>query len=640
VLNPFEAGWSDGFKPDAILSMCEWADQHIVLSGVDSSEPGPYRTSRTPYVREIAECLSPSSPIELIVWEASSQVAKTRLLLNWIAYIIAVAPGPTLFVEPTVELAKRISKQRVATMIESSDILRQRISPARERDSGNTLLEKEFTGGILIMAGANSAVGLRSMPARNIGLDEVDGYPADADGEGDPVALAIERASTFVRRKIFLCSTPTIKGLSRIDTAYLATDQRRYFVPCPHCGYMDFLRWERISWPDNEPEKAMLRCVACAVLIEERFKTQMFERGEWRATAVGTPKSRGYHISQLYSPIGLGKTWSELAVKWIAAQREPLVLKTFINTVLGEAWEEKGDAFDASDLKTRLENYQAEVPHGVGLLTASVDVQGDRLEYVVKGWGDGEESWLIANGVVPGDPTKPAPWFELDKLLLEQFTHESGRKVAIAMVAVDSGGHATDQVYTFTKSRSGANARRVGGLTQHVYPIKGVGGGGKEILGRPSTNNRRKVRLWPIGVDAAKDTVFSRMHIADRGPGYMHLPLWCDDEYLAQLTSEKAIRKYKKGIGAVREYVKLRERNEGLDLEVYALAALYMLGRVAKQRLKAYAEALSRPLEGPDRPQPDPAGPTPAPAVKLNQPSRGYLGGFGGGKNWTNRWRR
>jgi phage terminase large subunit GpA-like protein len=619
---------------DPLRTISEWANENIVLSSVDSAEPGPFRTSRTPYVREIVECLSPQNPATRIVWMAGSQVGKTRVGLNWIGYVVDCAPGPTLLVQPTVDTAKRVSKQRLAPMLENVETLRKKIKPSRERDSGNTQLEKEFPGGILILGGANSAAGLRSMPVRNLFLDEVDSYPPDVEGEGDPVSLAEKRTGTFGnRRKIYISSTPTIKGLSRIEKEYLASDQRRYFVPCPHCGFFDWLRWENIRWPEGEPQAAELLCTACGALIAERFKTQMLERGEWRATVKSDGRTVGFHLSALYSPLGW-KSWAQLAADFAEASKEPLKLKTFINTELGETWEEKGDVFDAGDLKARLENYAAEVPHGVGILTGSVDVQGDRLEWACKGYGAGEQSWLIAIGQVHGDPAKDQTWLELDRELCQTFEHESGRKLVMRAIAVDSGGLHTDHVYKFCKPRE---SRRVLGYSQKVYAIKGVGGSGREILGRPSKANRYQCKLFPIGVDTAKDTIFSRMHIEAAGAGFMHLPAWADDEYLEQLTSEKAVKRYKKGVGTVREYVKVRERNEGLDLEVYALAALYTLGRATVQRLATYAIELSTAFDGKKEEAP-PEDPPPAPAAPLAPKQKNYLKGYGG-KNWVNKWR-
>ncbi len=625
-----------GWRPDPLLTVDEWADANVILTSKDSSEAGQYRTSRTPYTREISRELSPSSPTETVVWMAGAQVAKTRIGLNWLGHIIDVAPGPVLMVQPTVEMAKKVSKQRLATMIEAAPALRSKVREARSRDSGNTMFEKEFPGGMLMLTGANSAAGLRSMPIRYLFLDEVDAYPGDVDGEGDPVELARKRTSTFSRRKVFVTSTPTIKGLSRIEAEYLRSDQRRYFVPCPHCGHMDWIRWERIVWDEGKPDTAKLSCGACGALIEERHKTEMLARGEWRATAAGDGRIAGFHLSSLYAPLGW-TSWADIAAEFLAAKTDTLLLKTWVNTRLGETWEERGDELDAGDLRARLEDFGAEVPYGVGALVAAVDVQGDRLEVAVKGYGAGEESWLVALHQIHGDPAKEDVWFELDQMLLDSFEHASGREMRIQAVAIDSGGLHTDMVYRFCKPRE---LRRVGGDLQRVHAIKGMAGAGREILGRPSTGNRYHLKLFVVGVDTAKDTIFSRMKIAVPGPGYIHLPAWADGEYLEQLTSEKAVRRYKKGAGSVREYVKTRERNEGLDLEVYSLCALYMLGRQAVARLgqaALQAGTVAEPGALPPAPPPQTTVPVQAPRNRSWWTNTGPSDGPGGG--WIGSWR-
>jgi phage terminase large subunit GpA-like protein len=268
--------WAQGLRPEPDLSVATWADQHRVLSPRASAEPGRWRTARTPYLGEIMTALSPSHPAQRIVFMKGAQVGGTEAGNNWLGFLIHHAPGPALAVQPMVELAKRFSRQRVATLIEETPSLRERVVPACSRDSGNTVLAKEFPGGILVMTGANSAVGLRSLPARYLFLDEVDAYPASADEEGDPVALAEARTLTFAhRRKIFLVSTPTIQGVSRIEREYLASDQRRYFVPCPHCGTMQWLRFERLRWDKGQPETAANGCEACERPIAERHKARM-----------------------------------------------------------------------------------------------------------------------------------------------------------------------------------------------------------------------------------------------------------------------------------------------------------------------------------------------------------------------------
>lgn len=574
--------WAEAWAPEPELTVCEWADKNIILSSKSSAEPGQFRSDRTPYVKEILESLSPTTPFQKVVWMAGAQVAKTQSGLNWLGSIIDMWPGPTLLVEPTLELSKKLSKQRIGPMIESTAVLRKKVADSRSRDSGNTLFEKEFPGGMLIMTGANSAAGLRSMPIRYLFMDEVDAYPGDVEGEGSPMDLAEKRTTTFARRKVFITSTPTIKGFSAVEREYEKSDKRKFYVPCPHCGEYDTIEWKRITWTDNDPKTARLACAHCGTLIEERFKTQMLAAGEWRATAVSTNGSRGYHLNGLYSPLGW-KSWSDCVQEWLDSNDNLEKRKVFINTVLAETWEERGDAVDASSLKSHREQYPAdvEVPEGVRILTAAVDVQGDRLEAQVKGYGAREESWLVAYTQFHGDPAKEEVWQQLDEFLRAGYRTASGGVMHIDTTLIDSGGHHTEQVYRFCKARS----------SRRVWPLKGQQQPGKTIVSNPSTNNRYRVKLWIIGVDAAKELVQARMKVSRPGPGYMHFPDWVDDEYLEQLTSEKAIRKYVRGRGAVREWIKTRARNEAFDLEVYSLAALYTRGAAYLSKLLADGNA-------------------------------------------------
>jgi len=286
--------WSEGWRPDPDITVSEWADEFRMLPRKASAEPGRWRTSRTPYLREIMDCLSPQNRVERVVFMKGAQIGGTEIGFNWLGFIIHHCPGPALMVQPTVEIAKRVSKQRLAPSIEETPVLRERVAEARSRDSGNTMFVKEFPGGLLILTGANSAVGLRSMPIRYLFMDEVDGYPGDVDGEGDPVSLAEKRTDTFSRKKIFMVSTPKIKGFSRIESEYLSTDQRRYFVPCPHCGNYDWIRWPNIQWEEGLPDTARLLCESCGSLIEERHKTWMLERGQWKATAERNGRTAGF----------------------------------------------------------------------------------------------------------------------------------------------------------------------------------------------------------------------------------------------------------------------------------------------------------------------------------------------------------
>jgi phage terminase large subunit GpA-like protein len=306
--------WGSGLRPDPNLTVSQWADRHRKLASRASAEPGQYRTARTPYMREIMDRLSPGDPTQRVVFMKAAQVGATEGGNCFIGFVMHQAPGPMLAVQPTVDLAKRNSRQRIDPLIDESPELRERVKPARSRDAGNTMLSKEFAGGILIMTGANSAVGLRSTPARYIFLDEVDAYPASADEEGDPVTLAEARSLTFAhRRKVFLVSTPTTRGLSRIEREFEASDQRRYFVPCPHCGTLQWLRFERLRWDKGRPETAEYHCESCEAPIAEHHKTAMLAAGEWRATATSAdPTTAGYHLSALYSPVGW-LSWQRIA---------------------------------------------------------------------------------------------------------------------------------------------------------------------------------------------------------------------------------------------------------------------------------------------------------------------------------------
>lgn len=618
----YTAGLMLGLAREPVLRVSEWADRYRVLSGSASAEPGQWRTSRTPYLREIMDCLSPYDPAQRVVVMAGAQIGKTECGNNWIGYVIHHAPGPMLMVQPTVELAKRVSKQRLAPMIEATPVLRERVAEARSRDSGNTVQVKEFEGGLLIITGANSSAGLRSMPIRFLFMDEVDEYPGDVDGQGDPVALAEKRTATFSRRKILLTSTPTIKGLSRIEREFLGSDQRRYFLPCPQCGHLDYLTWRdlghhRIEWDEGQPGTAHMVCGGCEARIGEQHKTEMLMRGEWRPTATSDGHSVGFHLSALYSPLGW-KSWEQCVAEFLRAKEDPFRLKTWVNTVLGETWEELGDSIATGSLLARLERYPADVPTGVGVLVAAVDVQGDRLEAVVKGYGAGEESWLIAFTQIHGDPAREQVWLDLDQFLGQSFEHESGQSMRIDCTVVDSGGAHTERVYRYARSR----------YHRRVFPIKGGSIAGRPLVERPSKHNRYRVPLFVLCVDTGKDVVLSRLHIPTPGPAYVHLPEWVDEEYLAQLTAEKAIRKYVKGRGAVREWVKLRERNEGLDLEVYALAALYIMGVAFVRSLGARAGRFAVPAKRAETTD-DKA----EPGVRLvrNRPMR--RGG------WVNSWR-
>jgi len=581
--------WGRGMRPDADLTVSQWADAHRMLGSRASAEPGRYRTSRTPYMREIMDALSPSSAVQRIVFMKAAQVGATEAGNNWIGFAIHQAPGPMLAVQPTVELAKRNSRQRIDPLIEESPELRERVKPARSRDAGNTMLSKEFAGGILIMTGANSAVGLRSTPARYIFLDEVDAYPASADDEGDPVSLAEARSLTFAhRRKIFLVSTPTIRGLSRIEREYETSDQRRFFVPCPHCSQFQWLKFERLRWDKGHPEAAAYHCEGCERAIAEHHKTALLEAGEWRATAVAAdPGTVGYHLSALYSPIGW-LSWERIVRAWEAAQGSDEAIRAFKNTILGETWVETGEAPDWSRLYDRREAWKPGiVPAGGLFLTAGADVQKDRIEVDVWAWGRGGTSWLVDHIVIEGGPDHQGAWVELTKLLDRTWAHQYGAYLRLAKLAIDTGYEAP-AVYGWSRRQGVAQVAPVKGVEgfNRSSPVSGptyvdVTDAGKRL--------RRGARLWTVAVSTFKAETYRHLGLprptkeelaegATHPPGTVHLPDWVDSEWLKQLVAEELVTvRTKRGFARL-EWQKLRERNEALDCRVYARAAAWIIG--------------------------------------------------------------
>ena len=567
-----------GLKPDSIISVSDWANQNRVLSQTASSEPGRFRTSRTPYLKDIMDALSPSTSYEKVVFMKGSQIGGTEVGNNWVGYMIDQAPGPMLVVQPTVEMGKRWSKGRLAPLIEDTLCLRGKVKDPRSRDSGNTVQSKEFPGGIVVITGANSAVGLRSMPVRYLFLDEVDAYPPDADSEGDPLTLAIQRTATFARRKIFIVSTPTIKGLSRIEKEFEETDQRYFFVPCPFCGHFQTLRWEGVHYDANFGEVTYV-CESCKGNIRDCHKTEMLSKGEWRATNKEkiSEKVIGFHLNSLYSPVGW-LSWDTCLQNYEMAKDDEQLLKAWTNTTLGLTWEEKGDAPDWGLLFDRREKYKIGiVPKGGYVLTAGVDVQNDRLELEIVAWGKNRESWSVDYRTIYGSPTLPEVWKKLSEIVNENFESEDGVSRKINMLAIDSG-FSTQEVYAWVRTQSAHNVMAIKGIDNSLVPLNAPTKVDVNIRGRKITNG---VRLWKIGVSILKSELYGWLKQTRNEDGsiphsYLHFPEY-NTEYFKQLTAEQLVTKIVKGYPK-REWQKTRDRNEALDCRIYARAAAIALG--------------------------------------------------------------
>ena len=570
---------AEGLRPEAQLSVSEWADRYRRLPKKSSAEPGPWRTDRTPYLREIMDCLSTTSEVEEVVFMKGAQIGGTEAILNALGYVIDHAPGPAIFIQPTVELAKRFSRQRLEPLVMVTPRIAAKIAPSRSRDSGNTMLAKDYPGGQLVITGANSAVGLRSMPAQYAFMDEIDGYPIDVDEEGSPIDLVEARQRTFSRKKRAKVSTPTIAGRSAIEAAYEASDQRRYYVPCPDCGEMQPLEFPRLTWTalGLAAAQAVYVCRACDFPIQNHRKTEMLARGVWtpeQPAAIG--KVRGYHLNALYSPVGW-MSWGDIAVQFVQSHKDVEKHRVFVNTVLGETWKSRGDAPAWEALYRRRETYATTtVPAGGVFLTAGVDVQKDRVVYEVVAWGRGKRSWSVDAGEIPGDTSdlERGPWQQIDALLARSFPHASGVPMPIQMLAIDSGFN-TQTVYAWARNYP----------TNRVLAVKGQDHGGV-LIGSPSpvevTVNGRKSkrggRVWPVCGGIAKSELYGFLRLDDDAPGFCHFPQYGED-FFKQLTAEQLIaHKSRKG------YVRLEwelipgRQNHWLDTRVYARAAAMLAG--------------------------------------------------------------
>jgi phage terminase large subunit GpA-like protein len=564
-------------KPPPSLTVSAWADKFRVLSPEGSSEAGKFETSRAVFQKEIMDvCADPS--VQEVVVMSCSQVGKTETLLNTIGYYIAYEPAPILMVQPTLEMARSWSQDRLSTMVRDTPIITNKVADAKSRDAGNTTLHKTFEGGHITACGANSPASLASRPIKIVMCDEVDRYPSTAGSEGDPVLLAKRRSATFWDSKLIMTSTPTVSGASRIERAYENSDQRKFYVPCIHCKYSHIFEWKNVIFDKEYLHNAHLVCPKCKGKIDNADRIRSIAKGVWKASEKFTGIA-GFHLSGLYSPwISL----EEAAKEFLSAKKMPETLRVFVNTYLGESWEDEGERIDDLGLFKRKEEYT--VPDEVVLITAGVDIQDDRIEMEVVGWGLDEESWSLDYLRIYGDPSAPNIWNELDTHLSKTYND-----MRIISCCIDSGHH-TNQVYKFCKPR----------LARRIFAIKGQAGDAKTIVGRSSRNNIMRCPLFPVGVDTAKELIYSRLNIQNAGAGYCHFPMKYDEEYFKQLTAEKIVTKYRRGFKR-REWVLTRSRNEALDCRVYALASLTVLNADLKMLAKQKAQTKKNPSRLRDR---------------------------------------
>jgi len=612
------------FRPPPDISVSEWAETYRYIPE-GAAEPGRWRNSRTPHLVGIMDALSDSS-VSTVVAMLASQTGKSEFLLNTIGRYAHVSPAPILMLRPTQDDARTFSKERIAPMISATPELKDRFGSPKTRDGDNTILNKKFPGGFLSIVGSNAPSGLASRPIKLLLADEVDRYEASAGTEGDPISLAEKRLTTFWDRKMALVSSPGDAETSRIEPAYKTTTMERWNLPCPKCGEYQPLEWSGLIYKDLSAP--VYRCRVCVETSEEyEWKGGT---GRWIAE-FPERKDRGFHASSL---ISFFIDWPELVKEWLFASSESKKgnnepLKVFINTRLGETWTQPGQQVEEDEVTKRKEPYvyrkpdgsyiPCEVPDGVLLLTAGVDVQDNRFEVEVVGWGPEWESWGIEYRVIMGNPSTQEAWDALDEYLLRRWRYGDGTELGIAGAAIDSGdgGHTSD-VYRFTKPRE----------SRHIFAIKGQGGVGVPMVARATQNTRNRATLFVLGVDEIKGKILSDLKRTEPGAGYCHFPLSADlddahrrgytDTYFKRLVSERRVFKYNKGY---KKYEWIKEsgvRNEPIDCRAYARGIVAIINpnfyRLQKLREK------QRGMRGANAPI------TVAPVAKRKKKSRGSKG--------------
>lgn len=572
------AGAFAAFKPPPNLRVSEWSSEYRVLSGEASANKGKWRNENMPHLAEVMDAIHEPG-VETIVGMMSSQMGKSECILNTIGYIISQDPAPIMLIRPDLDVAKRFSKVRLAPMIRDTRILTGLVVESKARDSGNTILMKNFPEGHIAIIGANSPSALSDVPIRFLIGDELDRFKETI--EGDAWALGLQRTTNYPNRKHIVFSSPTIQDLSRIQHLYESGDRRRRHVPCWKCSYLQELKFANLKWEEGEPETAHFVCVDCKGVIEEKQKMGMLRAGVW-VKERPTRRVASFAISQLYSPL---KKWSEIIEKWEDEKDDPSTLRVFINTVLNETWEERGEAPEWEKVFMRRGACErGKIPPGGLLVTCGIDVQGDRIECELFAWGRDKICWSFDENIIFGDPNGDEIWQKLRQFLEKPIPCVGGHR-KINLTAIDTGGHWTQKVYTF--------AREMG--QERLMPVKGAPI--DSAIGRPKSMDitmrgrivKKGVQLWRVGTDILKKEIYSslRMELADKDnppPGYIFTADY-DEEYYKQLTSEQLIKRRKKTGGWKYTFMPYRDgkikghiRNEVLDRHVYGRAAAVRLG--------------------------------------------------------------
>lgn len=570
----FMSRLAEYLRPKDPMTISEWADKYMVLPE-GSSEAGKFSTDAMPYQKAIMDAITDPEVTDVSVI-SSSQVGKTTIIMCGIAYYIDYEPATQMLVFPTIADVEKFSKTRFSAMISDVPQLSSKVADAKSRNSNNTILLKCYPGGNIALSGANSPSSLASDPRRIIWMDEVDRFPESAGSEGNPIKLAEKRATSYWNKKYIKTSTPTIAGHSKIEDAYNKGSMEEWNVQCPVCG-----AWQPYSFKRLDFKSVSMECIECKELISEREWKD--SNHKWIALHPERKKRRSFRLNEMVSPL---VDWEEIIEAFKDANQklkrfhDPEDMKVFINTRLGETWDETkyvDNAVDENTLESRAEKYAAEIPEGVLLLTASVDVQDNRFEVEIRGWARNYETWGIYKTEIYGDLITDEPWDKLEAYLDKPLHFENGAELNIAGFAIDTGGHFTNSVYKWIKKMKAKGKK--------CYGVKGYAGKPditllhkktivdikEEINGKEIVVDRTLIHI--IGVDSGKEDITNRLKIKKVGAGYCHFPAGdgrgYNEEYFKGLTSENQITKKVKGKIKKVWVKKSGARNEPLDLFNY-----------------------------------------------------------------------
>lgn len=581
--------WSSAFydllrlpSPEPLSS---WCDKNRLIPAGAGAEPGPWRTSRTPYLRRILDAVTDSTTRQIVVC-SGIQLGKTEILLNACAYYTQHEPSPILLVEPSSDLAEDLSETRLDPMIQATPALRPlfglKDGRAVSTKSGRLKLGlKRFPGGFIKMASAASPTDLVSRSIRIVLCDEVDKYPPLSDGS--PVDRAKGRTSNFIQYKLVLVSSPSTVANSEIFRRMKGGAVYEYRIPCPHCGAPFCWRWSDVKWEKNlsrvsDPTTARIECPTCGGVVRGAGAASdlLLARGDWCLVS-GDPNSttKGFSMSSLMSPwVAL----SDIVAEFLEAchNRDIDRLKTFVTDRLAEPWDDRPApwhvATSGDGETSRFDRFEKH--ERITCVTCGVDVQRDRVEVTFLGWGPGRECWVVDHVAIEGDPLLAPIWDELRKKITSPVELADGRRLPVTAACVDSGdGVTSSMVYRFTGPLEG----------RHVVSIKGRGGDGVPLYAAPTRRNPQRAALYVLGVDRIKALVYDRLAITQRGPGFVHVPERLNGEYWLQLNAETCEETIERG-KVVKAWKKIRERNEALDCCVYAFAAfeLFCVGHTRR----------------------------------------------------------